>query len=80
MVIKPQLRDQFEEENRIMMKSQPGEMPQLMDPIDTLNKTGRWTDAEHELFLEALLIFGKDWDLVKRHIGSRDSVHIRAHA
>lgn len=25
-------------------------------------KTGRWTEAEHEKFLEALLIYGKDWD------------------
>ena len=27
-------------------------------------KTGRWTDEEHELFLEGLRMYEKDWELV----------------
>ena len=43
-------------------------------------KTGRWTDEEHQLFLEALLIHGKDWDLIESHIKTRDAAHARSHA
>ena len=41
---------------------------------------GRWTDEEHGLFLEALLIYGKDWDKIEEHIGTRDAAHARSHA
>jgi len=27
-------------------------------------KTGRWTDEEHELFLEGLRMYEKDWELI----------------
>ena len=41
---------------------------------------GRWTDEEHRLFLEALRIYGKDWDLMEKHIVTRDAAHCRSHA
>lgn len=41
---------------------------------------GRWSDEEHALFLEALLVHGKDWDLIESHIGTRDVKNIRSHA
>ena len=41
---------------------------------------GRWTDEEHNLFLEALIKYGKDWDKIESHIKSRDAAHIRSHA
>jgi len=28
-------------------------------------KTGRWTDEEHELFLEGLRMYEKDWELIQ---------------
>lgn len=43
-------------------------------------KTGRWTDEEHELFLEGIRKFGKDWELVKQHVKTRGIANIRAHA
>lgn len=42
--------------------------------------TGRWTPEEHDLFLEALRIDGKDWDLIEQHVKTRDAAHIRSHA
>jgi SHAQKYF class myb-like DNA-binding protein len=27
-------------------------------------KVGRWTEDEHELFLEALKQYGKDWNMI----------------
>ncbi len=43
-------------------------------------KSGKWTPLEHELFLEALTIHGKDWELIEKHIGTRDAKNIRSHA
>jgi len=42
--------------------------------------TGLWTEKEHELFLEALLKYGKIWEKVEEHIGTRDAVSCRSHA
>lgn len=41
---------------------------------------GRWTDDEHSRFVEALRKYGKDWQMVENHIGSRSSAQIRSHA
>ena len=42
-------------------------------------KTGRWSDEEHERFLEALRLHGKDWELIEKHVGTRKAPNIRAH-
>lgn len=34
---------------------------------------GRWTDEEHDKFVEALRLHGKDWNLIQEFIGSRTS-------
>jgi len=49
-----------------------------MDPNET--KAGRWTDEEHAKFLEALHLYGKNWNKVHRHVGSRTSAQTRSHA
>lgn len=41
---------------------------------------GRWTDDEHKRFVEALRKYGKDWQQVEDHIGTRNSAQIRSHA
>jgi SHAQKYF class myb-like DNA-binding protein len=46
---------------------------------DALTK-GRWTDAEHHKFLQAIRLFGKDWRKVQEFIGSRTGAQIRSHA
>lgn len=43
-------------------------------------RKGRWLPDEHERFLEALRIHGKDWELIKDHVGTRDAAHTRSHA
>lgn len=40
---------------------------------------GRWDSEEHDLFLEALRIHGKNWDDIATHVKSRDGTHCRAH-
>lgn len=41
---------------------------------------GRWTDEEHDKFLEGLRLFGKDWRRIEEFIGSRSCAQIRSHA
>jgi SHAQKYF class myb-like DNA-binding protein len=53
---------------------------QILENTAQSNKQGRWTPEEHSLFLEALRIYGKDWDAIQYHIKTRDAIHIRSHA
>jgi len=41
---------------------------------------GRWTDEEHDRFVEALRMFGKDWYRVGEYVGTRNASQIRSHA
>ena len=43
-------------------------------------RIGRWSPEEHELFLEALRIYAKDWTMIELHVKTRDVTNIRAHA
>lgn len=39
-----------------------------------------WSEAEHQLFEEALELFGRDWGACARHIGTRPAPLVRSHA
>jgi SHAQKYF class myb-like DNA-binding protein len=43
-------------------------------------KVGRWTDEEHQVFLEGLEIHGKAWKVIAVMIGTRTVVQVRTHA
>lgn len=40
----------------------------------------RWTPEEHRLFLEGIMLYGKDWKKMQPLIKSRSLVQIRTHA
>jgi SHAQKYF class myb-like DNA-binding protein len=42
--------------------------------------SGRWTRLEHFKFLEALKMFGKEWQKVQQHVFTRTSTQARSHA
>ena len=42
--------------------------------------SGRWTRLEHFKFLEALKLFGKEWQKVQQHVFTRTSTQARSHA
>ncbi|KAG5175592.1 hypothetical protein JKP88DRAFT_196747, partial [Tribonema minus] len=43
-------------------------------------QTGRWTKGEHDLFLKALGVYGKEWKRVAAMVGTRTVVQTRTHA
>jgi SHAQKYF class myb-like DNA-binding protein len=43
-------------------------------------KEGRWTAEEHFRFIEALILYGKEWRQVQEHVRTRSSTQARSHA
>ena len=41
---------------------------------------GKWTQKEHQAFLEAMNRYGNAWKSVCRHVGTRTAAQIRSHA
>lgn len=48
--------------------------------INGEESTGRWTPDEHRLFLEGIMLYGKDWKKMQPLIKTRSLVQIRTHA
>lgn len=57
-------------------KNRPKRSPQ----VKTGQTTGRWTQAEHQAFLEGLQECGREWKKVSLRIPTRTSAQIRSHA
>lgn len=43
-------------------------------------KVGRWTEQEHQVFLQGLHTYGKQWKTIAGMIGTRTVVQVRTHA
>lgn len=42
--------------------------------------TGRWSQSEHDIFINGLRVHGKEWKTIASLVGSRTVVQIRTHA
>ena len=45
-----------------------------------ISKEGRWTEEEHNLFLEGIVKYGIVWKNIKKLIKTRTSIQVRSHA
>lgn len=50
------------------------------DKLTAEEKTGRWSEVEHKLFLQGLEQYGKQWKTISTMIGTRTVVQVRTHA
>lgn len=52
----------------------------MTDKTAISSKDGRWTPEEHERFVKALSLYGKDWKQVEKYVATRSVLQVRSHA
>lgn len=57
------------------------ELPiKVRKPYTITKQRERWTEEEHEKFLEAIKLHGRVWHRIQEHIGTKSAIQIRSHA
>ncbi|KAL0838065.1 hypothetical protein Bca101_089955 [Brassica carinata] len=57
-----------------------GSSKKVRKPYTITKSRESWTEEEHDKFLEALQLFGRDWKKIEDFVGSKTVIQIRSHA
>ncbi|OQR95117.1 hypothetical protein ACHHYP_00385 [Achlya hypogyna] len=64
----------------VPIKAEPYIKAEMDDESPSTKRGGRWLAEEHQLFLEGLRAYGKNWKKVAQVVPTRSTVQIRTHA
>ncbi|KAK9732964.1 hypothetical protein RND81_04G034800 [Saponaria officinalis] len=57
-----------------------GYVPKIRKPYTITKQREKWSEHEHEKFLEAVKLHGRAWRKIEEHVGTKTAVQIRSHA